>query len=133
MNVSLIALKSLEIWRQFHVKRPTTLCEIWGQLLDSLKFDIDPLVQQFVNQELYSSIIKSRCGCHCTIAGKSASMSIEEENIVRYAAGFVPFALLKRYERNVSTSSAFFVECLSGMAINGEESSFLEYTRDWTG
>ena len=29
-------------------------------------------------------------------------MSVEEENIVRYAAGFVPFTLLKRYERNVS-------------------------------
>lgn len=121
----------VQLWSQFHVKRLTTLCDMWRQFLDSLKFDVDPLVQQFVNQELYSSIIKSRCGCHRTIVGKSASMSIEEENIVRYAAGFVPFALLKRYERNVSTSSAFFVECLSGMAVTGEESSFLEYTRDW--
>ena len=43
----------VQIWRQFHVKRLTTLCDIWRQLVDSLKFYIDPLLQQFVNQELY--------------------------------------------------------------------------------
>lgn len=93
--------------------------------------DLDPLVQQFINQELYSSIIKSRCSCHCTIAAKATSMSTEEEKIVRYAAGYVPFVLLKKHERHLSKSSAFFVECLSGLAINGEESSFLEYTTEW--
>ena len=49
----------------------------------------------------------------------------------RHAAGYVPFALLKKHERHLSKSSAFFMKCLSGMAINGEESSFLEYTTEW--
>lgn len=121
----------MEIWHQFHGTRLTTLCEVWKIFLEELGCDIDPLVQQFVNQELYSSIIKSRCGCRRTVAAKAASMSTEEENIVRYAAGYVPYALLKKHERRLSKSSAFFVECLSGMAVNGEESSFLEYTTEW--
>lgn len=120
-----------QIWRQFHITRLTALCDIWKTFLDAVKCEIDPLVQQHVNQELYSSNIKSRCGCHHTAAAKAASMSTEEENIVRYAAGYVPFALLKKHERQRSEPSAFFVECLSGMAINGEESSLLEYTTEW--
>ena len=121
----------VQIWSQFHGTRLTTLCDIWKQFLDALKCEVDPLVQQFVNQELYSSIIKSRCVCHRTIAVKAATMSTEERNIVRYAAGYVPFSLLKKHERHSSKTSAFFVECLSGMAVNGEESSFLEYTTEW--
>ena len=58
-------------------------------------------------------------------------MSTEEENIVRYAAGYVPFASVKKHERRSSESSAFFVEYLSGMAITGEENSYLEYTTEW--
>ena len=84
----------LEIWHQFHGTRLTTLCDVWKNFLEELGCDIDPLVQQFVNQELYSSIIKSQCGCHHTVAAKAASMSTEE-NIVRYAAGYVSYALLK--------------------------------------
>ena len=58
-------------------------------------------------------------------------MSTEEENIVRYAAGYVPFAPVKKHERCSSESSAFFVEYLSSMAITGEENSYLEYTTEW--
>ena len=41
-----------------------------------------------------------------------------EENIVRYASGYVPYSLMKKHERNVTEMSAFFVECLSSMAVN---------------
>ena len=41
----------------------------------SLNCELDPLVQQYINQELYSAIIKIRC----------ASISNEEENVDRYA------------------------------------------------
>ena len=50
---------------------------------------------------------------------------------MRYTSGYVPYSLMKRYERNVTEKSASFVECLSSMAVNGEEGSFLEYTTQW--
>ena len=39
--------------------------------------------------------------------------------------------LVMLYEKNVIEKSASFVECLSSMALNGEEGSFLEYTTEW--
>ena len=118
----------MQIWCQFHTTWLNTLCDIWKSFLDALNCEFDPLVQQYVNQELYSGIIKVRCASGPT---KVSSILKEEENVVRYAAGYVPFTLLKKHERSLAETAAFFVECLSGMAINGEESSFLEYTAEW--
>ena len=53
-----------------------------------------------------------------------------EENILRYAAGYVPFKLLKQFEKSPAADSGSIIECLSTM---GEESSLLEYTTKWTG
>ena len=62
---------------------------------------------------------------------KNSLISPDEENIVRYASGYVPMILMKRYEGNISEKSTMFVECLSAMAVNGEESTILEYTSQW--
>ena len=120
-----------QLWRQFHAIRLSELCEIWTTFLTTLKSNLDPLVQQYINQELFSDIIKSRCGSYPTVSTKATSMTREEENIVRYASGYVPYSLMKKYEKNVTEKSASFVECLSSMAITGEEGSFLEYTTEW--
>ena len=52
----------------------------------------------------------------------------DEENVIRYAAGYVALKLLKKYE--VSTPE--YIECLSTMAVAGDDSSLLEYTSEWT-
>ena len=62
--------------------------------------------------------------------GKSASvqteaepvvMGSEEENAVRYASGYVAMKLMKEFMKEDSEKAAQFVECLSNMAIEGEE------------
>ena len=58
-------------------------------------------------------------------------LTADEECILQYAAGYVPFKLLKRHEKNL-TSSNGTIECLSSMAIDGDESNLLEYTTKWT-
>ena len=115
-----------QLWRRFHDIRLTELCVIWNQFLDALKFNLDPLVQQYVNQELFSNVIKSHCDSHsiCTAATKAASMTKEEENIVRYASGYVPYSLMKKHERSLTEKSALYVECLSSMAVNGRRDPF---------
>ena len=68
--------------------------------------DQPPLVQQYANQELYSGIIKSRRVCGTSPTGtKAESISKEEENVVRYAARYVAFALLKKHEPTSSDTS----------------------------
>ena len=97
--------------------------------------NLSPLVCQYVNQRLYASIIKS----HLSDSSKSTlnssdipKLTTEEESIIRYAAGYVPFKLLKKKKKGSSDMAVSAVECLSAMAINGEESSLLEYTTRWT-
>ena len=65
-------------------------------------------------------------GCIC----KRTSLSRNEENIVPYAAGYVPMimVLMRRHETSSSKKSVVFVESLSSMAVNGKDSTLLEYT-----
>ena len=52
---------------------------------------------------------------------------------MRYAAGYVPFKLLKKYEKSLDAEFAASVsECLLSMSVNGDESDLMEYTRIWT-
>jgi hypothetical protein len=38
---------------------------------------------------------------------------------------------MKKHEKNTSEASVSVVKCLSSMAVNGDESDFLQYTRGW--
>ena len=55
-------------------------------------------------------------------------ITVDEENILRYAAGYVPYKLLKKYKYQSSLIAQSYVECLGNMAVNGEDSSLMEYT-----
>ena len=47
-------------------------------------------------------------------------------------AGYVPIRLLKKYKNRDTEEAAAVVDCLSEMAIAGEDSSFLSYTTEGT-
>ena len=59
-------------------------------------------------------------------------LSEAEENIMRYAAGYISMSLLKKYEKESSEKAVEYIECLSRMAVNGDECSFLAYTQEWS-
>ncbi len=84
---------------------------------------------------LYAEIVKSKL-CENTSLRTHIDvpeLTMDKENIGRYAAGFVPFKLLKRYEKKRDLDIALHaIECLSSMCVNGDESDILEYTRKWT-
>lgn len=61
-----------------------------------------------------------------------ASMTVDEEEAVRYAAGYVSMKLKKHFMKKSTSKAANFVECLTHMAVDGEEASFLQYTQTWT-
>ena len=50
------------------------------------------------------------------------SMSAMDENAVRYSAGYVSLTMLRAYEKQGSVKAAEFVECLSNMAVDGDDS-----------
>ena len=70
------------------------MVDLWKQLLISLEEDLDPLVQQYVNQKLYEDIKCNFCS-YPSPTSKNSSLTPEEENIIRYASGYVPMVLMK--------------------------------------
>lgn len=125
------------IWSEFHKVRMSELPKLWRDLCSKHEVlpNLSPLVCQYVNKRLYASMIKSHL-CQSSQSTPSTTdvskLTTDEESIIRYAAGNIPFKLLKRYEKGSSDMGVSAVECLSAMAINGEESSSLDYTITWT-
>lgn len=88
-----------------------------------------------MSDKLYAELIK--CHFSTTVECFQTSFDVpaltaDEENVIRYVAGFVSFKLLKRYEKSSSEDAVVFVECLPSLAVDGDESSLLEYTMKWT-
>ncbi len=119
-------------WIAFHKLRISELPQLWSKF----KPNLSPLVCQHVNYQLYAELVKS----HLCLSVPPRNTHVEvpeltedEENILRYAAGYVPFKLLTKYEKISDTEFAVSViECLSDMSVNGDESDLMAYTRKWT-
>lgn len=95
----------------------------------------DQLFQQSVNQKLFEMIL---CEHFAATSSKpsehmasSTELTTDELNALQYAAGYVPHALLKKYEKRNGKKFEEFIECLGDMAIAGEETDFMEYTKKW--
>ena len=58
----------------------------------------------------------------------------DELNTMQYACGYVPYKLLKKYEKKTGLQAECFVECLGNMAVkyeNDQEPDLLGYTKSW--
>jgi len=58
----------------------------------------------------------------------TTSLSAIEKNAMLYACGYVPITLLCKIERSGMIP---YIKCLSKIAVAGDESSFLDYTKQW--
>ena len=55
----------------------------------------------------------------------------DEENVIRYACGYVGMKLYNRFMKQKSNKAGIFVEIVDQMYVDGPESSLLEYSRMW--
>lgn len=118
------------MWSAFHQLRIAEGRKLWCDLFSLHGFPkLSPVVYQQVNQKLYSDLIN----CHLSAkldsddgdAVEIPALTSDEESILRYMAGYVPFKLLTRYEKDLSSKSTVgIIECLSAMAVNGEKAVF---------
>ena len=128
-------VKRERMWSSFHQLRLSDVEKLWCSLFETEGIPkLSPLIYQQANEKLYADLIK--CHVSATVDSQTSvdvpALTTDEENVIRYVAGFVPFKLLKRYEKSSSADAAVFVECLSSLAVDGDESSLLEYTMKWT-
>lgn len=99
---------------------------------------ITTLTLQTVNRFIFNEMLVQHFAVEVAVEEPRSTsdtwteMSVEEEEAVRYAAGYVSMKLKKRYLTKNGVKAGQYVECLSHMAVDGEEASFLQYTQTWT-
>ena len=117
----------------FHQLSLTTLKDLWRQLFTELDVAIvQALTTQSMNWHLFNLLLletKSSSSLSCEAA--PVVMGLEEENAVHYASRYVAMKLMKDLMKKDSESVAQSVECLSHMAVEGEEADFYAYTTEW--
>ena len=65
---------------------------------------------------------------------KETKLTSVEENILKYAAGFVPFVLWRKCMKTQSKNKDEKIKCLNAIGVRGKDGSqqsFLEYTKYW--
>ena len=92
---------------------------------------VEPLFMELVNEVCFENMIKERYATTPARASTATSLTVDEENIIRYACGFVGMKLHDRFIRQHGSKAAEFVECIDSMHVAGQASSFLDYTREW--
>ncbi len=125
------------LWSEFHHLALCELPAVWGELFLSLGMlpCKDQLLLQSTNQKLFEKMLSNYFSETSKSVGKVTDypeviLTKDELNALRYVGGFVPHALLKRYERYGKKYKIFF-ECLGDMAVVSDETDFLDYTKEW--
>ena len=112
--------KSEKMLSQFHTFRIEKLEQLWKKELYSRLgwLDVqDPILEQRTSQIVFEKLMAGQF-CSATVSKKCENvkqLTADEENILRYVAGYVPFKLMKRFEEQSSRQAAEYVECLSHM------------------
>ena len=134
--------KRTKIWSDFHQVRLDAsgiLHSEWKKLLDGINGSAelagDALLQQSIYNEVYSMLVSEYFDLHAACSTEPMAVSTvlteDELNAMRYACGYVPHALLKKYETRCGEMYSEYVQCLGDMAIEGEGDDVLTYTRKW--
>ena len=138
-----VSSKRTKIWSDFHqirLDKTGLLHREWKILLDKLNengADLanDALLQQSIFNEIYSLLVAEYFSLHTANSKENIAVppvfTEDEMNAMRYACGYVPHALLKKYEKKCGDKYSNFVQCLGDMAIEGEGSDVLTYTTKW--
>lgn len=63
---------------------------------------------------------------------QATTMMSGEKNAVQYASGYVAMKVLKHYKTGKGTKDRQYVDCLSNMAVSGDDQSYYAYTKEWT-
>ena len=111
---------------KFHHTRVENLWPLWKKVFKDLGIACvgSAALVQTVNRHIFNETLVTQLKVStCTEASEpEVFMTAMEENAVRYSAGFVSLKLLKKFEKQGTDKAADFVECLSNMAVGGDDS-----------
>ena len=149
---STLSCKSLSktkemLWREFHAMRQARLKDVWKKFVTHSAaatggLDDDPLLMQYVFEKLFDKVITSTFTV-VTSETPEEPISANEENALRYAAGYVPRSLIAKLQSSgqqhswSSSEQQAVLSCLHAMRASNDDDdesydSFISYTRKWT-
>ena len=111
--------RSVTAWHEksrinFHKLRLTQIPLIWSRFYEEfgLKME-DPLLMQSVSHHVFNTLLVERISSRAP--SKQAPLDTDhidkdEENALRYACGYIPFKLLKKYKTQSSEKAFQFVD-----------------------
>ena len=120
---------------RFHRLRQSILPNLWKELFTGLSMPLPcPMLLQSINRHLLNQRLLSVFSVAVTTNREQAptTMMSDEENAIRYASGYVAMKLLKHYKTGKGTKARQYVDCLSNMAVVGDDQSYYAYTKEWT-
>ena len=126
-------------YKLFYEKRNGDLKKLWNDFHVVLQLSQpDPIWTQTVNRLLFNEALVASIGEDARQQPEVSSASLpsvelgaDEENTIRYMAGYVPFKLMKVYETKDTQEDANVLDCLSAMAVFGPVDDFYSYTQEW--
>ena len=108
---------------------------MWAALLVEMSLNsVCPLLLQSVNRRVFEQLMIEHYDSMVASSSNAVAvvppLNAEEENALRYVSGYVALKLMRKYEKEEGKKAMQFMECLSNMAVEGEESSFYNYTKE---
>ncbi|XP_038065836.1 uncharacterized protein LOC119735944 [Patiria miniata] len=129
----------MNTWVQYHKLRGT-LCTKWEELLQSQGIDSKGkhvyTVFQYLLLSVFQRVIEARNKKDAPEIHEPLtqnSLDKEEEKVLRYVGGYIPFALLKKFRKQKNQTAEVFCKFLASWEVagSGYAKNFLEYTREW--
>ena len=125
--------------------RANKLPVLWNTFLSSIScphLTGEPLLIELINEQIMEGLLADTFKVfeepldQQDTEASAVILSKDEDNILRYACGYVIKKLLHKYVRQDGDKAAAFVECITRMQSGHEDdkpvSSFVEYTNRWT-
>ena len=125
--------KREKLWSEFHQQSVSHLPQLWRMFLTSINIETNQFFQQSINMKVFQMLLKEyfTSSSGSTSGFNNVELTIDELNTMRYACGFVPHSLLKKYEAGRIKRSQQCIECLGNMAVAGESENYETYSRHW--
>ena len=128
------------MWTRYARVRANKLPSLWKEFLLNIDCEeccSEPLLMELVNESIVDCLIRETFPQFETPrATPTIEITKDEENILRYACGYIVMKLKERFLKVKGRKATQFVECLNKMRhmepeTDGPVTSFLAYTQEW--
>ena len=121
------------MWESFHQLRThSDFVKRWQQFLTaSIGSKSTPILYQNISDRLFRILLKQKL-CVTTKPADTAyapTLTYEEQNALRYAAGYIPRALRKKLDQSGHEHKVELILCLTELTEDEEESPY--ESKDW--